>query len=189
MKLFFLFVFCTVFCDLNAQIEFYDCPKEAVYKYVSNARLLPSYLLEKDSGYYNWKIETGNSIIFKYEHRYDCSKTGHLEVIGSFFWSIPKSSTEFEIQLEKIDSILSPFLYNTACGPPCRQYNFEMTQAEGSIKGSLVGKVWIVQGHIKMQLLNKNSKAITSKDLVVDGTYALWKQKNKDKKGHKFNGF
>lgn len=190
MKLFFLLFFCSLLCDLNAQVEFYDCPKEKKYEYVTNAKLFPKYLLGNDSIYLNWKIDTGKAIVLKYEHYYDCSGTGHLGVSASFIWSIPIASTKFEIQLSKFDSLQTPLLYMSGCGPPCRQYNFEMTHAEGIIRGELINNVWQVTGTIKMILYNKSSKvSAASKDLVIDGTYVLWKQKRKDRKGHKFNGF
>jgi hypothetical protein len=189
MKLLLPLLFCLPLCKLNAQLEFYDCPKEKKHEYVSNARLFPKYLLGNDTLYHNWKIDTGNAIVLKYEHHYDCSGTGHLGVIASFLWSIPKASTTFEIQLNKIDSLQTPVLYVTGCGPPCRKYNFEMTQVDGVIRGELINKVWQVTGIIKMVLYNRSSKVSASKDLMIDGAYVSWKQKRKDKKVHKFNGF
>ena len=189
MKLLFLLIFSSLLCDLDAQIEFYDCPKEPKYEYVSKARLFPKYLLGQDSIYFNWKIDTGNAIVLKYQHYYDCSASGHLGVFASFIWSIPFTSTKFEIQLDKIDSLQTQFLYMTGCGPPCRKYNFEMTRADGIIQGVLIDKIWHITGNIKMILYNKSLNISTSKDLLVDGTYVLWKQKRKDRKGYKFNGF
>ena len=189
MKLFFLLLFCSLLCDLNAQLDFYDCPKEKKYEYVSNARLFPKYMLGSDSVYLNWKVDTGKAIVLKYKHSYDCSGTGHLGVIASFIWSIPSSSTKFEIQLNKFDSLQTPLLYMTGCGPPCRQYNFEMTHADGTINGELINNVWQVKGNIKMVLYNKSLNISTSKNLIIDGSYVLWKQKRQDRKGYKFNGF
>src|SRR5258706_11964357 len=184
MKLLFLLLFCSLLCDLNAQIEFYDCPKETKYEYVSGARLFPKYLLENDSGYHNWKIDTGDAIVLKYEHNYDCSGNGHFGVIASLIWSIPKNSTTFEIQLSKIDSLQTPLIYQTACGPPCRKYNCEITHAAGIIQGVLIDKVWQVKGNIKMRLYNKSLNISTSKELLIDGKYVLWKQKQKERKGY-----
>lgn len=189
MKLLFLLLFCSLLSELNAQVEFYDCPKEKKYEYVSNARLLPKYLLGNDSLFLNWKIDKGNAIVLKYEQYYDCSGTGHLGVIASFIWSIPDSLTKFKIQLNKIDSLQTPLLYITGCGPPCRKYNFEMTSAMGTIYGELINNTWQVKGNIKMTLYSKYLKVLIPKDLVIDGSYVFWEQKPKDRKGHKFNGF
>ena len=189
MKLLFFLLFCCSLYDLTAQVEFYDCPKERKYEYVSSAKLIPKYLLGQDSIYFNWKIDTGNAIVFKYKNYYDCTGNGHLGVIASLIWSIPKNLKTFEIQLNKIDSLRTPLIYITGCGPPCRKYNFEMTYAEGTIKGELINNVWQVTGSIKMMLYNKSSQISVFKDLIINGSYALWKQKRIDKKGYKFNGF
>jgi hypothetical protein len=181
-----LFIFC--FMHLRAQSEFYNCPKEKQYEYVSNAKLIPKYALGRDSIYLNWKVDTGSSVVFEYQQRYDCSGTGHLGVIGSLLWSISKGSTQFAIQFNKSDS-LQPFLvYITSCAPEVRRYNFQMVSVMGEIHGALVSNVWQVKGQITLQLVNREYNISTSKDLIVDGSYKLWKEK-KDKKGHNFNPF
>ena len=189
MKLFFHLLFCSFICDLNAQVEFYDCPKEKKYQYVSNAKLFPRYLLGNDSLHLNWDIDTGNAIVLKYEHYFDCSGTGHLGVIASFIWSIPITWKKFEINLGRFDSIQTPILYMTGCGPPCKHYNFEMTHAAGTVRGELINNVWQVSGSLKMTLRNRISNVSASKDLVVNGSYVLWKQKRRYRKYHKFYGF
>jgi hypothetical protein len=177
------------FRNISAQTEFYDCPKEKKYEFVPDATLFPKYSLGQDSVYWNWKVDIGRSIVFKYEQHYDCSGTGHFGVIGSLLWSIPKDSTQFQIQLNTAGSLKSPLVYFARCGPPCREYNFQMINVTGNIQGTLINNVWHVKGQIIMQLLNKDLNILTSKDLLVDGFYVLWKQKGKDKKGYKFNGF
>jgi hypothetical protein len=69
------------------------------------------------------------------------------------------------------------------------KYNFRMVNVTGHIEGTFIDKVWQVEGQIRMQLFNKDLNIFTSKDLVVDGSYVLWKQKGKDKKASKFKGF
>jgi hypothetical protein len=179
------------FCceTIIAQTEFYDCPTDKKYEFVPGAILLPKTNLGRDSIYWNWKVETGPSFVFKYEQRYDCSGTGHFGVIAALLWSIPKDSIQFNIQFNKEDSLQTPIVYFAGCGPPCLEYNFRMVSLTGHIQGRLIDKLWQVEGQITMQLFNKDLNIFTSKDLVVDGSYVLWKQKGKDKKASKFKGF
>jgi hypothetical protein len=189
MNLLLLLLFSCFLCELNAQIEFYECPKKAKYEYVSNAKLVPTYFQGQDSTLFNYQIDTGKSVVLRYEHYYDCSETGHLGVYATFIWSIPFASTSFEIQLDKIDSLQTPLNYLTGCGPPCKQYNYKMIQATGSLRGELIKKVWYITGKLNMVLYNNYLNTSISKDLIIDGTYVLWKQKRQYKKGHKFHGF
>lgn len=190
MKAFLTTLFLFSGTTLFAQIEFYECLSSSKKQYVTNSNLTPRHLLSgQDSVFFNWKIDTGQQIVFKYSNTYSCDPTNHDAVFTDLIWSIPMFKTSFDVEFSNIDTVSFPILYHTGCGPPCRKYYFDMVTGSGKIQGELVRNNWIIKGKIKMTLLNRSTRNLVEKEISFDDVFVLWKQEKKYKKGHKFNGF
>ncbi|NOT51457.1 MAG: hypothetical protein HOP10_09295 [Chitinophagaceae bacterium] len=173
-----------------SQLEFYECPIKKSKEYIKDASLTMNITVSgKDTTFYGWKADTGSFTVFKYENLYSCDKSFHEATYAVLIWAIPDNETSFEINFDSIDSLRFPLLYKTSCGPPCRRYNFDLIAGNGILKGQLKDKKWEIDGMIKLVLKNRNKDIIVSKEISFNDEFVLWKQKGRDKKGHKFNGF
>lgn len=63
-----------------------------------------------------------------------------------------------------------------------KSYVFYMTNGSGKIKGYLDKGEWHVSGEVKVQMINTFSNTTVTKDIILDGTYELFK--NPKKKGY-----
>lgn len=190
MKHVFTIVFSLSVFTSYSQLEFYECPISSRKEFVRDAKLrLDTVFSGKDTAFYGWGIDKGNSVVFKYEYFYSCDKTNHLGVVATLTWSIPNDKTSFSIDFNNIDSLKGSLIYKTGCGPPCKWYNFDLIAASGNIQGKLGDKKWAVNGNLKLILKNRSRNIVVPKEISINDEFVLWVQKRKDRKGHKFNGF
>lgn len=163
--LFILFLF--PFISSIGQDELEKCGSQPKMQYARNASMKP-----------RWIPDTGRALVFKYQVDYNCPETYHDEFLTRFFWMVPPGQSGFEFNFSHGDSLTMPVHFLVINAPEARLH-FLFRSASGTIKGTLNGKVWEVQGTVEIGLYERRRNTIVKKNITVNGTYTAFKAKKR----------